>query len=160
MTTETPAEASPTPVKRKANATKKSDPAKASGMPRAAADKPYKAIAEPSAGQEPVEMLLRRLARRHCRAAIRALSVVVKDSQTPAGARITAATTLVGWALGRESSEGAGKGQGAGKPSNTEQVVRLAWMESKRKRRGKAKGSKKETGKTGPGKGNGDKTGR
>jgi hypothetical protein len=91
---------------------------------------------------------LRELARRHSAAAIAALACVVSDTEAPAGARITAATTLLGWAFGREGGDGAGKGQGARKPSSTEQVIRLAWMETKAKRRGKARSPKTGSGKT------------
>lgn len=95
---------------------------------------------------------LRELARRHCATAIAALAAVVADAEAPAGARITAATTLLGWAFGREGSDTSGKGQGARKPPETEQVIRLAWMETKARNRGKSKKPKK-----GPSKGKDDK---
>lgn len=73
-----------------------------------------------------IETMLRPLARRHCEAAIAALAAVVADPAAPAGARITAATTLIGWAFGREAA-GA---DGAAKRGMAEQVVRLTWGET------------------------------
>lgn len=70
--------------------------------------------------------MLRPLARRHCEAAIAALAAVVADPAAPANARITAATTLIGWAFGREAAGG----EGAAKRGMAEQVVRLTWGES------------------------------
>jgi hypothetical protein len=73
-----------------------------------------------------IETMLRPLARRHCEAAIAALAAVVADPAAPANARITAATTLIGWAFGREAAGG----EGAAKRGMAEQVVRLTWGES------------------------------
>jgi hypothetical protein len=93
------------------------------------------------------EAVLRALARHHCAAAIAALAEVVSEPGAPAGARITAATTLLGWAFGREGGETIAKGQGARRPSNTEQVIRLAWLETKAAKRSKTqkRGKTKQT---------------
>lgn len=87
--------------------------------------------AAPTSGAPPfeaadIETMLRPLARRHCEAAIAALAAVVADPAAPASARITAATTLIGWAFGREAAGG----EGAAKRGMAEQVVRLTWGET------------------------------
>ncbi|MGH6879758.1 hypothetical protein [Hypericibacter sp.] len=105
----------------------------------------FKAAAKPS--DLDADRVLRDLAQGHCAAAIAALAAVVSDAEAPAGARITAATTLLGWAFGSESGALPGKGLGGRKASHTEQVVRLAWMEPKTRTRGKARKPKKTTGK-------------
>jgi hypothetical protein len=94
------------------------------------------------------EAVLRALARHHCAAAIAALAEVVSEAGAPAGARITAATTLLGWAFGREGGgETIAKGRGPRRPSSTEQVIRLAWLETKAAKRSKTqkRGKTKQT---------------
>jgi len=109
---------------------------------------------EPAPDPAPAEpdKALRELARRHCAAAIGALAAVVADAEAPAGARITAATTLLGWAFGRESGDGLGKGPATRKPTETEQVIRLAWMEPNGRNRRQAKKPKKSASKPSGGK--------
>lgn len=104
-----------------------------------------KAAAKPS--EPDADRVLRDLARGHCAAAIAALAAVVSDAEAPAGARITAATTLLGWAFGLEGSTPSGKGPSGRKASGPEQVVRLAWMEPIARTRGKARKPKRTTGK-------------
>jgi hypothetical protein len=105
---------------------------------------------KPRAAAKPPDIdagrILRDLARGHCAAAIAARAAVVSDAEAPAGARITAATTLLGWAFGSENGALLQKGQGGRKASHTEQVVRLAWMEPKTRTRGNAEKPKKKTG--------------
>ena len=111
--------------------------------------------------KEPAESYVRRLARDHCRGAMRALAAVAKDTDSPAAARITAATSLVAWALGYPP-DGAPPvvEAGSSRRGTPEQVVRLSWMESKKQRRSPAPKPAGEGEKTGPGKMNGDKRGR
>jgi len=111
--------------------------------------------------KEPADSYVRRLAQQHCGGAMRALSAVARDLNAPAAARITAATSLVAWALGT-SVDGAGSAPETtgGKRAAPQQVVRLAWMESNSKTRSQPKKPKGEAEKTGPGKEAGDKRGR
>lgn len=107
----------------------------------------------PANDEEPAGHHVRRLARQHCGGAMRALAAVARDLNAPAAARITAATSLVEWALGtsvagaRSAPEASG-----GKRSAPEQVVRLAWMESNSKARSRPRKPKSEAEKTGTGK--------
>jgi hypothetical protein len=111
--------------------------------------------------KEPADSYVRRLAQQHCGGAMRALSAVARDLNAPAAARITAATSLVAWALGT-SVDGAGSAPEAigGKRAAPEQVVRLAWMESNNKTRNQPKKPKGEAEKAGTGREAGDKRGR
>jgi hypothetical protein len=111
--------------------------------------------------KEPAEHYVRRLARDHCRGAMRALAAVAKDTESPASARITAATSLVAWALGFPADAAPSPSEiGSGKRAASEQVVRLAWMDSKNQKRGKAVKPKSDPGTTATGKEIGDKRGR
>jgi hypothetical protein len=111
--------------------------------------------------KESPENYVRRLAQQHCGGAMRALAAVARDLNAPAAARITAATSLVAWALGT-SVDGAGSAPEAsgGKRAAPEQVVRLAWMESNNRTRNQPKKPKGEAEKAGTGKEAGDKRGR
>jgi hypothetical protein len=107
----------------------------------------------PAKDEEPAGHHVRRLAQQHCGGAMRALAAVARDLNAPAAARITAATSLVAWALGT-SVNGAGSAPEAsgGKRAAPEQVVRLAWMESNSKTRSRPRKPKGEAEKTGTGK--------
>jgi len=107
----------------------------------------------PASDTETNEQYVRRLARAHCRIAIRALAGVAFSRQVPPAVRVTAATNLVTWALGGGGEEaGPMNGINSRKRAAQEQVVRLAWMEPKCRNgdpqtRRKSAGTSPESGK-------------
>jgi hypothetical protein len=125
-------------------------------------DPPPTRRARPAASdKESAEHYVRRLARDHCRGAMRALAAVAKDTETPAAARITAATSLVAWALGFPADGAPPAAETGGSRRGTpEQVVRLAWMDTKNQKRGQPRKPRSDAEKTARGKEIGDKRGR
>jgi hypothetical protein len=114
-----------------------------------------------SKDREPADQYVRRLARDHCRGAMRSLAAVAKDTESPAAARITAARSLVAWALGFPADGATPSAEtSGGKRGVPEQVVRLAWMETKNRKRRQPKKPKTDIEKTGTSKEIGDKRGR
>jgi hypothetical protein len=97
----------------------------------------------PASDMETNEQYVRRLARAHCRIAIRALAGVAFSRQIPPAVRVTAATNLVTWALGGGGEEAGPMNRiNSGKRAAQEQVVRLAWMEPKSRTRDQQKRTK------------------
>jgi hypothetical protein len=114
-----------------------------------------------SKDREPADHYVRRLARDHCRGAMRALAAVAKDTDSPASARITAATSLVAWTLGYPPDGAPPTAETSGGRRGTpEQVVRLSWMESKNQKRSQSRRPKPGPERAGAGKESGDKKAR
>jgi len=84
-----------------------------------------------TADTESTEQYVRRLARNRCRVAMRALAGVARDTGSPPAARITAAMNIIDWALGAVPGKESAAARAAGQRAASEQVIRLAWMDSK-----------------------------
>jgi hypothetical protein len=100
-----------------------------------------------TAETESNEQYVRRLARNRCRVAMRALAGVARDTASPPAARITAAMNIIDWALGAVPGKESAAARTAGQRAASEQVVRLAWMDSKNQKPAAAKKPRGEAGK-------------